>query len=114
MGNNEKWTWRRRKIIHSSGYQFHGIDIQTLDGADAFAAEMIMMGLRLTTGVSMQRIENMCGPRDGWLDATAVTQAIEGGWLDGSQRNDSGMVTNLCTTDAGRLRLNHVIAMILR
>ena len=92
----------------------HGIDIQTYDGAGAFAAEMIMMGLRLTTGVSVQRVENMCGPKDGWLDSTSVAQAIEDGWLDGNQCNDSGMVTNLCATDAGRLRLNHIIAMILR
>ena len=73
-----------------------------------------MMGLRLTTGVSVQRIEDICGSRDGWLDDNAVTQAIEDGWLDGSQQDDSDLLTNLCATDAGRLQLNHIIAMILR
>ncbi|MDA0331701.1 MAG: radical SAM family heme chaperone HemW [Proteobacteria bacterium] len=92
----------------------HGIDNRTHDGADAFAAEMIMMGLRLTTGVSIQQIETICGPRGEWLDDAAVTQAIEDGWLDRNQSNDSGMVTDLRATDAGRLRLNHIIAMILR
>ena len=92
----------------------HGIDTHTHDGADAFAAEMIMMGLRLTTGVSVQKIEFICGPRDGWLDDAAVTQAIEDGWLEEKQHNASGMVTDLRATDAGRLRLNHIIAMILR
>tara|TARA_B100000989_G_scaffold284646_1_gene251642 strand:- start:998 stop:2050 length:1053 start_codon:yes stop_codon:yes gene_type:complete len=92
----------------------HGIDTHTLDGADAFAAEMIMMGLRLTTGVSFQKIETICGPRDGWLDTSAVTQAIEDGWLIRSQLNDSAPATNLRVTDEGKLRLNSIIAMILR
>ena len=92
----------------------HGIDTYTHDGADAFATEMIMMGLRLTTGVSVQKIESICGPRDKWLDNAAVTQAIEDGWLDGKQHNASGIATDLRATDAGRLRLNHIIAMILR
>ena len=91
----------------------HGIDAHTRDDADVFAAEMVMMGLRLTSGVSVQKIETMCGPRDGWLDEAAVMQAIDDGWLDGSQRNASGIVTELRATDAGRLRLNHIIAMIL-
>ena len=91
-----------------------GIDTHTHDGANAFAAEIIMMGLRLTIGVSVQKIEIMCGPRGGWLDDIAVEQAIENGWLDGCQRDASGIVTDLRATDAGRLRLNHIIAMILR
>ena len=94
--------------------QGHGIDTHTHDAADAFAAEMIMMGLRLTDGVHIQQIENICGPRDGWLDHGAVKQAIEDGWLDGNQTADNGMVTALRATEAGRLRLNHIIAVILR
>ena len=92
----------------------HGIDTHTSDGADAFAAEIIMMGLRLTTGISVQKIESKCGPRDRWLDDSAVTQAIENGWLEGNEPNDSGMVKDLRATYEGRLRLNHIIAMILR
>ena len=92
----------------------HGIDTYTNDGTNAFATEMVMMGLRLTTGVSVQKIESICGPRDKWLDNAAVTQAIEDGWLDGKQHNASGIVTDLRATDAGRLRLNHIVATILR
>jgi oxygen-independent coproporphyrinogen-3 oxidase len=92
----------------------HGIETQTYDGANEFAAEMIMMGLRLTTGVSVQRIESMCGPQDRWLDNAAVMRAIEGGWLERNQRDDSNEVTHLRATDAGRLRLNYIVAMILR
>ena len=92
----------------------HGIETQTYDGANEFAAEMIMMGLRLTTGVSVQRIESICGPQDRWLDNAAVMRAIEGGWLERNQRDDSNEVIHLRATDAGRLRLNHIVAMILR
>ena len=74
---------------------------------------MIMMGLRLTTGVSVQKIESICGPRDGWFDDAAVTKAIEGGWLEGDHRN-SAASTNLRATGAGRLLLNHVVATISR
>ena len=73
-----------------------------------------MMGLRLSAGISVQKIETICGPRDGWLDDDAVTQAINDGWLETSQHHASEMVTDLRATDAGRLRLNHIIAMILR
>ncbi len=92
----------------------HGIDVHTYDGPETFAAEMIMMGLRLTTGVSVEKIETICGPRDSWLDAAAMTQAIEVGWLDDSQRYYNGIMTDLRATDPGRLRLNHIVAMILR
>ncbi len=92
----------------------HGIEARTQDGANEFAAEMVMMGLRLTTGVSVQKIEKMCGPRDRWLDNAAVMQAIEDGWLESNQCNESNPVTRLRATDAGRLRLNHIISMILR
>jgi len=92
----------------------HGIDTQTYEEANAFAAEMIMMGLRLTAGVLIQKIETMCGPRNIWLNDAAVMQAVDDGWLDGHQRNDKGIITNLRATDAGRLRLNYIIATILR
>ncbi len=99
------------KSVQKNG---HGIETQTYDGADTFAAEMVMMGLRLTTGISVKKIENMCGPRNRWLNDAAVMQAIENGWLDRKQRNNSNMVTHLRATDAGRLRLDNIIAMILR
>ena len=92
----------------------HGIETHTHEGANAFATEMVMMGLRLTTGVSVQKIENICGPRNRWLDNAAVIQAIQDGWLEKNNCNDGDVVTHLRATDAGRLRLNHIIGMILR
>ena len=92
----------------------HGIETRTYEGASEFAAEMVMMGLRLNTGVSVQKIENMCGPQDRWLDNAAVMRAIEGGWLERNPHDENNRVTHLRTTDAGRLRLNHIVAMILR
>ena len=92
----------------------HGIETLTHDGANAFADEMVMMGLRLSTGVSVQKIENMCGPRDRWLNNAAVMQAIEDGWLERSQSNEGNSMPYLRATGAGKLRLDHIIAMILR
>lgn len=91
----------------------HGIDTRSHDTANGFAAEMVMMGLRLADGVQIHQIENICGPRDGWLDQDAVVQAIEDGWLNGQQSDSGGLMTDLRATNAGRLRLNHVLAMIL-
>ncbi len=92
----------------------NGIYTHASNKAVAFAAEIIMMGLRLNTGISVQKIETMCGPRYEWLDDNAVTQAIKDGWLETSQHYASGILTDLRATDAGRLRLNSIIAMILR
>ena len=99
------------KSVQQTG---NGIDTHTNNKALAFAAETIMMGLRLSAGISVQKIETICGPRDGWLDDDAVTQAIKNDWLKASRNHTSDMVTNLRATDAGRLRLNSIIAMILR
>ena len=62
----------------------------------------------------VQKIENMCGPRDRWLDNAAVMQAIEDGWLERSQSNEGNSMPYLRATGAGKLRLDHIIAMILR
>ena len=92
----------------------HGIDTHTIDTATDYAAEMMMMGLRLADGVKIDRIEALCGPQDDWLDRAAMTQAVADGWLDLQKDSQTGSDTQLCLTAAGRLRLNHILAMILR
>ena len=92
----------------------HGIDTHTIDTATDYAAEMMMMGLRLADGVKIDQIEALCGPQDDWLDRAAMTQAVADGWLDLQKDSHTGSDTQLCLTAAGRLRLNHILAMILR
>ena len=92
----------------------HGIDTHTIDTATDYAAEMMMMGLRLADGVKIDRIEALCGPQEGWLDRAAMTQAVADGWLDLQKDSQTGSDTQLWLTAAGRLRLNHILAMILR
>ena len=92
----------------------HGIDTHTTDTVTDYAAEMMMMGLRLADGVKIDRIEALCGPQDDWLDQAALTQAIADGWLDLQKDSQTGSDTQLCLTAAGRLRINHILAMILR
>jgi coproporphyrinogen III oxidase-like Fe-S oxidoreductase len=75
---------------------------------------MMMMGLRLADGVRIDLIEALCGPQEGWLDRAAMTQAVADGWLNLQKDSQTGSDTQLCLTAAGRLRLNHILAMILR
>ena len=86
----------------------HGIESLQAETPADWASEMVMMGLRLTSGINLGVIENLCGPSNEWIDADGVTQAVAAGWLyrspDGSQ---------LIATDEGRLRLNHILSTIL-
>jgi len=94
----------------------HGIETQQHDSAADVANEMMMMGLRLTTGVNLNTIASLCGPQDNWLDGDGLATAIDAGWLDLSIENDTAGAqhSRLRTTTTGRLRLNHLLAMILR
>ena len=92
----------------------HGIESHTTDTATDYAAEMMMMGLRLADGVKIDRIEALCGPQDDWLDQAALTQAIADGWLDLQKDSQTDSDIQLCLTAAGRLRLDHILATILR
>ena len=70
---------------------------------------MVMMGLRLTNGIDLGVIDNLCGPCDGWLDRDGVEQAIAAGWLQ-RMPNQS----KLTASYDGRLRLNHILSTIQR
>ncbi len=94
----------------------HGIAIQQNNTPNDLANEMIMMGLRLTDGVKLDEIAALCGPVDSWLDLIELEKASDAGWLNISLNNDdcNGQYTRLKTTESGRLRLNSLLAMILR
>jgi coproporphyrinogen III oxidase-like Fe-S oxidoreductase len=70
---------------------------------------MVMMGLRLTNGIDLDVIEDLCGPCDDWLDGDGVEQVIAAGWLR-RMPNQSRLIVS----DDGRLRLNHILSTILR
>ena len=87
----------------------HGIDETQIDSPADWASEMVMMGLRLTNGIDLDVIKNLCGPCDDWLDGDGVEQAIAAGWLR-RMPNQSRLIAS----DDGRLRLNHILSTILR
>ena len=87
----------------------HGIEEAQIDSPADWASEMVMMGLRLTNGIDLGVIENLCGPCNNWLDSDGVEQAIAAGWLR-RMPNQS----RLMASDDGRLRLNHILSTILR
>ena len=86
----------------------HGIEETQIDSPADWASEMVMMGLRLTNGIDLDVIENLCGPSDSWLNEEGVEQAVADGWL---QRIPNRSV--LMASDDGRLRLNHILSTIL-
>ncbi len=69
-------------------------------------AEMLMMGLRLAEGVPRRRLEALAGAAVERRFAASLPRLVEGGFLslDGDR---------LAATDAGRQRLNAVLAALL-
>ncbi len=86
----------------------HGIDKIYHDDAHDRATEMVMMGLRLTCGIDLGFIETLCGPRENWLDNDGLARAIEAEWLVLDTTSQ-----HLAATNEGRLRLNHILSIIL-
>jgi putative oxygen-independent coproporphyrinogen III oxidase len=86
----------------------HGIDEMHDDSVADWAAEMVMMGLRLHSGINLTQIEQLCGPQTGWLDRAGFTACIDAGWLDYDKAR-----SQLAASDAGRVRLNSILAKIL-
>ena len=69
--------------------------------------EMVLMGLRMANGISVDRIERLSGrPLSKSLNENALGHFIDEGWL----RLDGG---RLYTTQNGRLRLNSILAELL-
>lgn len=69
--------------------------------------EMLMMGLRLTEGVSLDRVIGETGhPLDHWIASERLRRLIDGRML-----MQTGQV--LCATEDGRVRLDSVLAALL-
>ncbi len=87
----------------------HGIETQEIETPHDWANEVVMMGLRLNTGISLNSIENLCGPINEWFDFDGLAQGIEAGWL-----TYDPVSSILMTTPDGRMRLNFILSIILR
>jgi putative oxygen-independent coproporphyrinogen III oxidase len=75
--------------------------------ADAQLLELLMMGLRLTEGVPLGRIEQVAGrPLRRCVDEVGLDRALAAGWLE--LRRD-----RLVATAAGRQRLDGVLRLLV-
>lgn len=88
--------------------QGHATAEDRVVGADEMPGEALMMGLRLVEGIDRRRFRALTGrdPAEA-LDARALSAMIEGGFL---ALDD----VRLRATDAGRQRLDAVLARLLR
>ena len=69
---------------------------------------MLLMGLRLTEGIDPARFSvRTCVPLEAALDPSVLHQAIDEGYLEWRG-------TSLAATQAGRLRLDAMLAAIVR
>jgi putative oxygen-independent coproporphyrinogen III oxidase len=85
----------------------HGTQERLAVGAAERIEEMLMMGLRLAEGVPRQRFLRECGaPPEAVLDGERLDRLTGGGFLVLDERG-------LRATDAGRQRLNGVLAALL-
>jgi coproporphyrinogen III oxidase-like Fe-S oxidoreductase len=72
------------------------------------AREMLLMGLRLTEGIDPARFSvRTCVPLEAALDPSVLRQAIDEGYLEWRG-------TSLAATQAGRIRLDAMLAAIVR
>jgi coproporphyrinogen III oxidase-like Fe-S oxidoreductase len=68
---------------------------------------MAMMGLRLTEGLWLSRIEEETGaPLERWVDAGRLRRLAEGGFLELEDQR-------LAATPAGRQRLDAVLGALI-
>jgi putative oxygen-independent coproporphyrinogen III oxidase len=92
------------KAVETSG---HATEELLPVGREERVEEMLMMGLRLREGVSRARFQHETGSRfEDALDGATLADLIEGGFL---VLDEAG----LRATDAGRQRLNAVLARLL-
>ncbi len=106
-----KWATRRRRApetwLAAVERDGHGLEERVAITAAERRDEMLMMGLRLAEGVSRERFRAELGAgMETALDAEAVTELVEGGFLELD-------AAGLRATAAGRQRLNAVLARLL-
>ncbi len=86
----------------------HGSTEETVLAPAEKAQEMLLMGLRLTEGIDTARFAARCGmPLEDAIDPEVLPQAIEAGYLT----HENGRLT---ATDQGRLRLDSLLAALVR
>ncbi len=87
--------------------QGHGSEARVVVTADEHLEEVLMMGLRLTEGISRVRFRRSLGREiEAALDEKRLAPLIDGGFLTLDE-------TGLAATAAGRQRLNAVLAAIV-
>jgi putative oxygen-independent coproporphyrinogen III oxidase len=87
--------------------QGHATRTKAPIAAEERFSEMAMMGLRLTEGLWLSRIEEETGaPLERWIQADRLRRLLEGGFL---KLDDE----RLAATPAGRQRLDAVLAALL-
>ena len=103
----------------------HATDNLVTDGKNDWAAEMLMMGLRLTSGLSLARVSAACGDYHNWLDMDGLRKCHDAGWLlvtpDTTAINTDTAINadtdsahlHIRTSDAGAIRLNHILAELI-
>ena len=89
----------------------HAIETECVETPMGWANEMLMMGLRLKTGIDLNLIEQKCGPRQLWLDQNRLATHFEAGLLQFLEDHNGD---RLATTAEGRLLLNSLLADITR
>ncbi|MCE2517803.1 MAG: coproporphyrinogen III oxidase [Alphaproteobacteria bacterium] len=86
--------------------QGHAIDQLTHDEPLDYAHEAMMMGLRLTRGVDLTRVEHYAGPRAHWLNLALLDQLAEDGLI--TMTDD-----HLSLTAKGQPVLNAILGGVL-
>ena len=115
----------------------HATDTFVTDDQNDWAAEMLMMGLRLTSGLSLSQISAACGDYHNWLDIKGLRKCLDAGWLVATPQFDTPQfdtpqfdtpkfeapkfdthdteITHLHirTSESGAIRLNHILAELI-
>ena len=98
----------------------HGNATDTLvtDGQNDWAAEMLMMGLRLTSGLSLARVIAACGAYHNWLDPEGLHRCLDAGWLVATPENTKSADNDIAhlhirASETGAIRLNHILAELI-
>ena len=98
--------------------QGHATNTLVTDGKNDWAAEMLMMGLRLTSGLSLARIIAACGAYHNWLDPEGLHRCLDAGWLVATPENTKSADNDIAhlhirTSETGAIRLNHILAELI-
>ena len=107
----EQATERHKKpenFIAAVARNGHGLKVESELPAHERATEAMLMGLRLTEGIDLTRIEARSGlGREAFVDADAVARLVEQGLM--AQEGD-----RLAVTDNGILLLDSILSEVVR